>query len=86
MRTVDFLIRRVQIVGIIPILFYGLVCIDFHFSVDIDWYQGPAHRAPPVDDAMETPLDVLSRAATLIHDQLHKSKTKKNGKFYTFLC
>lgn len=28
---------------------------------------------PTVDDDMESPLDVLSRAATLIHDQLHKS-------------
>lgn len=27
-------------------------------------------------DVMETPLDVLSRAATLIHDQL---KSAKNG-------
>ncbi|EFX82804.1 hypothetical protein DAPPUDRAFT_316408 [Daphnia pulex] len=27
---------------------------------------------------METPLDVLSRAATLIHDQLHKSTANKH--------
>ena len=52
----------------------------------ICWYQKPASCAPPslhysvpVDVDMETPLDVLSRAATLIHDQLHKSSNKQKG-------
>ncbi len=42
-------------------------------------------QPPTVDDAMETPLDVLSRAATLIHDQLHKSTANKHkGKIPKF--
>lgn len=34
---------------------------------------------------METPLDVLSMAATLIHDQLNKANNKNKGKWHTFL-